>query len=246
MRVSLRLSLLFLFAFFFSASLAFAQSALTITTDSGPIHGKESGDGKVHIFLGIPFAAPPVGPLRWKPPQPPAPWKDVRETTAFGPRCTQPELMKSVVFRDPGPSEDCLTLNVWSPQGASKLPVMVWIYGGSFALGSGSEPRYDGDAFARRGVVLVTLNYRLGIFGFFAISELAAESPQHAAGNYGYLDQNAALQWVKRNIAAFGGDPDVCRVGTRPGESHIGDIGAVDVVGVCRHRDRVPDAPERD
>jgi para-nitrobenzyl esterase len=207
MSISFRTSLL-LFASLFSSVTLFAQTGLTVSTDCGPVRGKESGDGKVRIFLGIPFAAPPVGPLRWKPPQPPAPWKDARDATAFGPRCMQPELMKSVFFRDPGPSEDCLTLNVWSPQGASKLPVMVWIYGGSFAIGASSEPRYDGDALARRGVVLVTLNYRLGIFGFFAISELAAESPRHAAGNYGYLDQNAALQWVKRNIAAFGGDPD--------------------------------------
>jgi len=208
MRISPRTFLLLLIYLFAVAPRSLSQSNLTVTTDAGQIHGKESGDGKVRIFLGIPYAAPPVGPLRWKPPQPPAPWKDVREATAFGPRCMQPDLMKSVVFRDSGPSEDCLTLNVWAPKDASKLPVMVWIYGGSFALGAGSEPRYDGDTFARRGVVLVTLNYRLGIFGFFAISELASESPQHAAGNYGYLDQNAALQWVKHNIAAFGGDPD--------------------------------------
>lgn len=186
---------------------ALADDRLTIATDSGPIHGKESGDGKVRIFLGIPFAAPPVGPLRWKPPQPVAPWKDVKETTAFGPRCMQPDVMKSVTFRDPGPSEDCLTLNVWAPKDAAKLPVMVWIYGGAFLIGGSAQPAYDGDAFARRGIVVVTLNYRLGVFGFFGTSELAAESPQHAAGNYGFLDQNAALQWVQRNIAAFGGDP---------------------------------------
>jgi para-nitrobenzyl esterase len=200
--------LLLLSAAFVFAPRAFPQADLSIATDSGPIHGKESGDGKVRIFLGIPFAAPPVGPLRWKPPQPPAPWKDVKEATAFGPRCMQPELIKSVTFLDPGPSEDCLTLNVWTPKDAAKLPVMVWIYGGAFIIGGSSQPLYDGNAFARRGVVLVTLNYRLGIFSFFATSELAAESPQHAAGNYGYLDQLAALQWVKRNIAAFGGDPD--------------------------------------
>jgi para-nitrobenzyl esterase len=194
-----------LFAF---APRSFAQAELSIATDSGPIHGKESGDGKVRSFLGIPFAAPPVGPLRWKPPQPVAPWKEVKQTTAFGPRCMQPDIMKSVTFRDSGPSEDCLTLNVWTPKDAAKLPVMVWIYGGAFIIGGSSQPLYDGDALARRGIVLVTLNYRLGIFSFFATSELAAESPQHAAGNYGYLDQLAVLQWVKRNIAAFGGNPD--------------------------------------
>lgn len=193
---------------FLVATPARAQSNLNITLDSGPIHGKESGDGAVRSFLGIPYAAPPLGPLRWKPPQPVMPWKEVRETTAYGSRCMQLDLMKSVIFLDPGPSEDCLTLNVWTPKEAAKLPVMVWIYGGSYVIGAGSESRYVGDAFARHGVVLVTLNYRLGVFGFFATSELAAESPQHAAGNYGYLDQNAALQWVKRNIAAFGGDPD--------------------------------------
>jgi len=207
MRFFPRTLLLLLSALFAVAPRSLAQSNLNVTLDSGPIHGKESGDGKVRIFLGIPYAAPPVGPLRWKPPQPVTPWKDVKETTAYGSRCMQLDLMKSVIFLDPGKSEDCLNLNVWTPKEANKLPVMVWFYGGSFAIGAGSEARYDGDAFARRGVVLVTLNYRLGIFGFFATTELAAESPQHAAGNYGYLDQNAALQWVKRNIAAFGGDP---------------------------------------
>src|SRR5215475_13288616 len=143
---------------FVAESLSAAQSNLDVSTDTGPIRGKESADGKVRSFLGIPYAAPPVGALRWTPPQPAAPWKEVRDATAFGSRCMQLELMKSVSFRDPGQSEDCLTVNVWTPKDASKLPVMVWIYGGSFAIGSGSEPRYDGDAFARHGVVLVTLN----------------------------------------------------------------------------------------
>jgi len=120
----------------------------------------------------------------------------------------QPQILKDVVFRDSGQSEDCLTLNVWAPaKDAAKLPVMLWIHGGSYLIGSASEPRYDGEALARHGVIVITINYRLGVFGFFATSEMAAESPQHAAGNYGYLDQNAAIQWTKRNIAAFGGDP---------------------------------------
>jgi para-nitrobenzyl esterase len=209
MRLSPRTSLLLFFVFFFSAPLSFAQNGLTITTDSGPIRGKESSDGKLRIFLGIPYAAPPVGPLRWKPPQPAAPWKDVKDVTAFGSRCWQVDLFKDMVFRDPGMNEDCLTLNIWAPAAndSAKLPVMVWIYGGGFQAGATSEARQDGENLARHGVILVTMNYRLGILGFLATHELAAESPQHAAGNYGLMDQSLALHWVKNNIAAFGGDP---------------------------------------
>jgi len=190
---------------------ALAADAPTIALDSGQIRGSASSDGAINIFLGIPYAAPPVGPLRWKPPQPVTPWAAVRDATAFGPHCMQPQILKDLVLRDPGQSEDCLTLNVWASakhEAATKLPVMLWIHGGSFLLGGSSEPRYDGTALARHGVIVVTINYRLGVFGFFATTEMAAESPQHAAGNFGYLDQNAPLQWAKRNIAAFGGDPD--------------------------------------
>ena len=179
------------------------------TIQSGQVRGKTSADGKVNIFLGIPFAAPPVGPLRWKEPQPVTPWTTVRDATNFGARCMQSDVFKGVVFRDSGMSEDCLYLNVWAPaaKDSAKLPVMVWLYGGSFFAGSGSEARYDGEPLAHRGVIIVTLNYRLGIFGFFATQELAAESAHHSAGNYGYLDQSAAIRWVHDNIAAFGGDP---------------------------------------
>ncbi len=187
-----------------------ASDPLVIKTDQGKVQGKRSADGQARDFLGIPFAAPPVGPLRWKPPQPAAKWHGVREATSFGSRCMQQEHFDDMVFRDPGESEDCLTLNVWAPAAKSKgkLPVMVWIFGGGFAGGGTSEPRQDGEHLTRKGVLVVSMNYRLGIFGFFATQELAAEDPHHAAGNYGLMDELAAIQWVRRNIAAFGGDPD--------------------------------------
>jgi para-nitrobenzyl esterase len=187
-----------------------ASNPLVIKTDQGKVQGKLSADGQTRDFLGMPFAAPPLGPLRWKPPQPPAKWKGVREATSFGSRCMQQEHFDDMVFRDPGESEDCLTLNVWAPAGKpkGKLPVMVWIFGGGFAGGGTSEPRQDGEALTHKGVLVVSMNYRLGIFGFFALPELAAEDPHHAAGNYGLMDELAAIEWVHRNIAAFGGDPD--------------------------------------
>jgi para-nitrobenzyl esterase len=186
-----------------------AGDSLEITTAQGEVEGKLGADGQVRAFLGIPFAAPPVGQLRWKPPQAAAAWQGVRQATAFGSRCMQANVFADMVFRDPGISEDCLTLNVWTPANAgnAELPVMVWIYGGGFRAGGTSEPRQDGEHLAHKGVVVVSMNYRLNIFGFFAHPELAAESPQHAAGNYGLMDQTAALRWVARNIAAFGGDP---------------------------------------
>src|SRR6202451_2093800 len=187
-----------------------ASNPLVIKTDQGKVEGKMSADGQARDFLGIPYAAPPVGPLRWKPPQPAAKWQGLRQATSFGSRCMQQEHFSDMVFRDPGESEDCLTLNVWAPAAKSKdkLPVMVWIFGGGFAGGGTSEPRQDGEHLTRKGVLVVSMNYRLGIFGFFATRELAAEDPHHAAGNYGLLDELAALQWVRRNIKAFGGDPD--------------------------------------
>ncbi len=188
---------------------ACASDGLSIKTAQGKVDGKLSADGQVREFLGIPFAAPPVGPLRWKPPQPAAKWRGVRAATAFGSRCMQAAVYSDMIFRDPGQSEDCLTLNVWTPakDKHAKLPVMVWIFGGGFAAGGTSEPRQDGEHLAKNGVLVVSMNYRLGIFGFFADPELAAESPQHAAGNYGLMDQTAALEWVRNNIAKFGGDP---------------------------------------
>lgn len=180
-----------------------------VRTDSGVVEGSTNADGKVQIFKGIPFAAPPVGDLRWKAPQPVAPWTGVRKATEFGARCMQGRIFDDMVFRDSGPSEDCLYLNVWTPSASpdAHLPVMVWIYGGGFQAGATSEGRQDGEMLAKKGVVVVSMNYRLGIFGFFAHPALARESGHNSAGNYGLLDQVAALEWVQKNIAAFGGDP---------------------------------------
>jgi para-nitrobenzyl esterase len=193
------------FTVFVLANAAVAQ----VHTETGMVEGTGSADGKVQIFKGIPYAAPPVGPLRWKEPQPVAHWDGVKKTSEFGARCMQGNVFGDMAFRDSGPSEDCLYLNVWTPKAASgaKLPVMVWIYGGGFQAGATSEGRQDGENLARKGVVVVSMNYRLGIFGFFSHPELSMESPHHASGNYGLLDQVAALQWVHNNIAAFGGDP---------------------------------------
>jgi para-nitrobenzyl esterase len=181
-----------------------------VRTGTGVVAGTKSADGKVAVFKGIPFAAPPVGALRWKEPQPVAPWKGVRKATEFGARCMQARIFADMVFRDSGPSEDCLYLNVWTPgiSAKTKLPVMVWIYGGGFKAGATSEPRQDGEHLARKGVVIVSMNYRLGILGFFSHPGLTAESAHHASGNYGLMDQAAALKWVKENIAEFGGDPN--------------------------------------
>jgi para-nitrobenzyl esterase len=188
---------------------AFAANPLTIKTDKGKVEGLLTTDGQVRAFKGIPYAAPPVGNLRWQAPQPAAKWHGVLSAHDFGHRCIQTNVSADMTFRDPGPSEDCLTLNVWTPANAQpgSLPVMVWIYGGGFAAGTTSEPRQDGQFLAHRNVVIVSMNYRLGILGFFAHPALTAESPHHASGNYGLLDQAAALAWVKRNITAFGGDP---------------------------------------
>lgn len=186
------------------------MAADQVRTKSGLVEGTTSTDGKIHIFKGIPFAAPPVGPLRWKAPQPVPSWEGVRKATEFGARCMQERIYDDMVFRDPGPSEDCLYLNVWTPSATAdaKLPVMVWIFGGGFQAGATSEPRQDGEKLAHKGVVIVSMNYRLGIFGFFSHPELTKESEHHASGNYGLMDQTAALDWVHQNIAAFGGDPD--------------------------------------
>jgi para-nitrobenzyl esterase len=181
-----------------------------VKTDKGIVEGTASADSKVRIFEGIPFATPPVGALRWKAPQPAPAWTGVKKTTEFGARCMQGRIFGDMGFRDKGPSEDCLYLNVWTPAPPAEghlLPVMVWIYGGGFAAGASSEPRQDGENLARKGVVAVSFNYRLGVFGFLTHPEMAKESGHDSAGNYGLLDQVAALEWVHRNIAAFGGDP---------------------------------------
>jgi para-nitrobenzyl esterase len=199
-------------------ALACAVSTLSAQTlrhvqqriSSGVIEGVVSADGKVRTFKGIPYAQPPVGDLRWKAPQPVQPWTGVRPALDYGPRPMQGRIFDDMVFRDAGPSEDCLYLNLWLPEDRppAKLPVMVWIYGGGFAAGATSEPRQDGGNLCKKGVIVVSMNYRLGVFGFLAHPELTKESAQHASGNYGLMDQIAALQWVHDNIAAFGGDPD--------------------------------------
>jgi para-nitrobenzyl esterase len=192
-----------------------AESATTrVRIDSGEVVGKFQLNTAVRAFLGVPFAAAPVGALRWKPPQPAAPWQAARAATSYGAQCMQPARSKTSVYYeyagDQPTSEDCLFLNVWAPseKGDGKLPVMVWIYGGGFQQGSAANPVFDGARLAARGAIVISINYRVGIFGFMAYPELTAESPQHASGNYGLLDQVAGLQWVKRNVAAFGGDPD--------------------------------------
>jgi para-nitrobenzyl esterase len=197
-------------AILLSVTGAHAANPLQVKTDKGKVEGLLTADQKVIAFKGIPFAAPPVDNLRWQPPQPAAKWKGVFSAHDFGNHCIQTSGYPDMVFHDPGPSEDCLTLNVWAPAGAkpASLPVMVWIYGGGFRSGGTSEARQDGQFLAHRNVVVVSMNYRLGIFGFFTHPELTAESPHHASGNYGLMDETAAIAWVRKNIAAFGGNPD--------------------------------------
>jgi para-nitrobenzyl esterase len=198
----------------------YAQPPHTVQISNGLVAGVANQDTGVRIFKGIPFAEPPIGDLRWKPPQPVKDWKGVRPAIQFGPRCMQHPVFGDMNFHSNGMSEDCLYLNVWTPyrtMGASAikklLPVLVYFYGGGFVAGDASEPRYDGESLAAKGIVVVTMNYRLGIFGFLAHPELTKESPNHASGNYGLLDQNAALQWVQQNVAAFGGDPKRVTIG---------------------------------
>ncbi len=200
------LSLLCTLLFVLAAVPCFAAVPETVI-DTGKIRGVT--DGQLSVFKGIPFAAPPVGDLRWRAPQPVAAWEGVRDCTEFGPVCPQ-SLASGMVPADAPQSEDCLSLNVWTPEmkPAKPLPVMVWIHGGGFHGGAGSTPEYDGADLARENVVVVTVNYRLGIFGFYYHQDLARASGEEFTGNYGLLDQIASLQWVQRNIAAFGGDPD--------------------------------------
>lgn len=163
----------------------------------------------IRVFRGLPYAEPPAGPMRWKPPVAAPVWNGVRDATKFGTACFQPKPRAASIYADPPAemSEDCLFLNIWTPERAKNAPVMVWIHGGSLTGGASSETMYDGAALAKLGIVVVSINYRLGALGYLALPELSAESPDHVSGNYGLLDQIEALRWVKRNIAAFGGDP---------------------------------------
>ncbi len=204
-----------------------------VKTDTGLISGTTNSNGDIHIFRGIPFAAPPVGNLRWKAPQPVLPWSGVRICNAFGPSPMQgapvPFSMWSEEFLIPKApiSEDCLYLNVWSgaKSPGEKRPVIVWIYGGGFGSGGSAVPIYDGEAMAKKGILFVSINYRVGIFGFFAYPELTKESGRNASGNYGLMDQIAGLQWVQKNIAAFGGDPgNVTIAGQSAGSFSVNDL----------------------
>ena len=186
------------------ALLAARTAAAAPRIDTGRLAGLRAAG--VMAYLGVPYAAPPLGDLRWRPPQAPTSWKGVRAATAFAPACPQTGVSMPGEAT-PATSEDCLYLNVWAPRGARKAPVIVWIHGGGFTNGSTAMPVYDGAALARRGVLVVTLAYRLGPLGFLAHPELTAESPQRTSGDYGLMDQVAALAWVQRNIVAFGGDP---------------------------------------
>ncbi len=187
-----------------------ALAADRVTISNGVLESTFPVKNGVRTFRGIPFGQPPVGDLRWREPQPVKNWTGVRNADKFGPTCMQRLAPGNDYWmRGEGMSEDCLYLNVWTPAktGKEKLPVFVYIFGGGFSNGDGSEPRYDGEQMARKGIVSVSINYRTNIFGFFAHPELTKESPHHASGNYGLLDQYAALKWVQENIAAFGGDP---------------------------------------
>jgi para-nitrobenzyl esterase len=181
-----------------------------VTLDNGTLEGAKVAGTAVTVFKGVPFAQPPVGDLRWKEPQPLKNWSGVLKADHFGGNAMQKPVFGDMGFRSSGMSEDCLYLNVWTPAKTMKerLPVLVYFYGGGLVAGDGSESRYDGESMAKKGIVALTVNYRLGIFGFFSHPDLTAESPNHSSGNYGYLDQHAALEWVKKNIAKFGGDPN--------------------------------------
>ncbi|HEX8415628.1 MAG TPA: carboxylesterase family protein, partial [Sphingomicrobium sp.] len=188
-----------------------AAQGQAVQTVEGAVSGTVL-EGGVQAWLGIPFAAPPVGDLRWKPPQPANRWTATFAADRFAPSCMQPLRDHGIAYYvgDDPVAEDCLYLNVWAPPGASRtsgLPVIVYVYGGSFVAGSSRKPLYVGDRLAAKGAIVVGFNYRLGTLGFLAHPELTAESPARASGNYGLLDQVAALKWVNTNIAAFGGDP---------------------------------------
>jgi para-nitrobenzyl esterase len=183
--------------------------AVQAKIENGTIEGDYDTQTGIQFYRGVPYAKPPVGQLRWKAPQPLENWKGVLPTKKFSPRAVQGIVFGDMKSRSEGLSEDCLYLNVWTPakRNTKNLPVLVYFFGGGFVAGDGAEPRYDGESMAKKGIVVVTVNYRLNIFGFFAHPELSAEASYKASGNYGLLDQNAALKWVQKNIAAFGGDP---------------------------------------
>jgi para-nitrobenzyl esterase len=209
--MAMKRSLLTLLLSLIIAPAVFAADGDPVKVDQGLLAGTTGKNPDIRVYRGIPFAAPPVGDLRWQPPQPPASWQGVRDAKEYRSACWQMPYAAGSIYQATLPplNEDCLYLNIWTAARSAKdrLPVMVWIHGGGFTRGSGASASYDGENLARKGVVLVTINYRLGIFGFMAHPELTAESEHHASGNYGLQDQVAALEWVQKNIAAFGGDP---------------------------------------
>jgi para-nitrobenzyl esterase len=190
-------------------ALSQSQQAIQAKIENGKIEGFNDIQSGLNLFLGIPYAKPPIGDLRWKAPQPLENWRGIKKTKKFGPRPMQYNVYGDMIYRSDTINEDCLYLNVWAPSKILKpgFPVLLYFYGGGFKAGDGSELRYDGASMAQKGIVIVTVNYRLNVFGFFAHPALSAEAPYKASGNYGLLDQNAALKWVNKNIAVFGGDP---------------------------------------
>jgi para-nitrobenzyl esterase len=195
-------------------SIAQQSEGVKVKVANGLLEGAATNG--IRTFFGIPYAEPPVGKLRWEVPQPARNWTGIRKATSFGPRAMQKFIYTDMVFRSPGISEDCLYLNIWTPAASAsstKLPVLVYFHGGGFNAGDGSEPRYDGASMASKGIVVVTINYRMGIFGFFAHPDISKQSKTHASGNYGLMDMAAALKWVKANISAFGGDPAKVTIG---------------------------------
>lgn len=186
---------------------AFARDSPLVRAPAGAVRGRTQGD--LNVFLGLPYAAAPSGQLRWRPPVAAPIWRGVRDATRFGPACYQPQPRAASIYSDPpaSMSEDCLSLNIWTPAHAHNASVMVWIHGGSLTGGAGSETIYDGSVMAKGGLVVVTINYRLGALGYLAHPGLSAESPDGVSGNYGLLDQIEALRWVQRNISVFGGNP---------------------------------------
>lgn len=202
----------------FAVSPAVATVAPTAAVQEGRLRGSIDQTSGVQIFRGVPFAAPPLGQLRWAEPRQGPSWYGIRDATKFAPRCMQRPIFSDMQFRSPGISEDCLYLNVWLPPGSlhspkAGFPVLFYLYGGGFDAGDSSEKRYDGAALAKKGIVVVTANYRLDVFGWLAHPELTTASAHHSSGNYGLFDQIAALKWVRRNIAAFRGNPRHITIG---------------------------------
>ena len=220
-----RTTFIALFCLEVAASSAAAQKQ-RVTLDQGTLEGAIDPPSGVLVFRGIPYAVPPIGDLRWSAPRPPTRWGLVRDATRLGRNCTQGQMYSDIDPFAAGVSEDCLNLNVWTTGSTgARRPVLVWIHGGGFRAGFGGEERHDGGPLAKKGAVVVTLNYRLGPFGFLAHPALALDAPHNSAGNYGLLDQIAALQWVKRNIAKFGGDPTrVTIFGESAGAMSIGAL----------------------